>query len=211
MIAAPAVDVKGGRCVQLVGGRPDAVAVSLPDPGAAADRWYAAGFRTLHVVDLDAALGSGDNLEVILDVLAATEAETQVGGGIRDDARAQALLEGGADRIVVGTRSIHACSCGRTSPPRMPSSTAARMPQLTSVRPESCGHSESVMKPRAERTSFGRLASRSNVRSWRDESKRSRRWYAARMRPYACSMRMTPSSVPRETTRTDSTCGSRFR
>ena len=106
MIAAPAVDVKGGRCVQLVGGRPDSVAVSLPDPVAAAERWYAAGFATLHVVDLDAALGSGDNLAVILDVLAATEAETQVGGGIRDDARAQALLEGGADRIVVGTRAL---------------------------------------------------------------------------------------------------------
>lgn len=106
MIAAPAVDVKGGRCVQLVGGEPDAVAVSLPDPGAAADRWYAAGFGTLHVVDLDAALGSGDNLDVILAVLAASEAETQVGGGIRDDARAEALLNGGADRIVVGTRAL---------------------------------------------------------------------------------------------------------
>jgi phosphoribosylformimino-5-aminoimidazole carboxamide ribotide isomerase len=106
VIAAPAVDVKGGRCVQLVGGRPDAVAVSLPDPVAAADRWYAAGFGTLHVVDLDAALGSGDNLAVILDVIAATEADTQVGGGIRDDARAQALLDGGADRIVVGTRAL---------------------------------------------------------------------------------------------------------
>ena len=106
MIAAPAVDLKGGRCVQLVGGRPDAVAVSLPDPVAAAQRWHAAGFGTLHVVDLDAALGSGDNLPLILDVLGATEAETQVGGGIRDDARAEALLEGGADRIVVGTRAL---------------------------------------------------------------------------------------------------------
>jgi phosphoribosylformimino-5-aminoimidazole carboxamide ribotide isomerase len=106
VIAAPAVDVKGGRCVQLVGGRPDAVAVSLPDPVAAADSWYAAGFGTLHVVDLDAALGSGDNLAIILDVLAATEAETQVGGGIRDDARAESLLDGGADRIVVGTRAL---------------------------------------------------------------------------------------------------------
>jgi phosphoribosylformimino-5-aminoimidazole carboxamide ribotide isomerase len=106
VIAAPAVDVKGGRCVQLVGGRPDAVAVSLPDPVAAAERWYRAGFGTLHVVDLDAALGSGDNLPVILDVVRATEAETQVGGGIRDDARALALLEGGADRIVVGTRAL---------------------------------------------------------------------------------------------------------
>lgn len=106
MIAAPAVDLKGGRCVQLVGGRPDDVRVSLPDPVAAAERWHALGFGTLHVVDLDAALGSGDNLEVILDVIRATPAETQVGGGVRDEARAEALLQAGADRVVVGTRAL---------------------------------------------------------------------------------------------------------
>jgi phosphoribosylformimino-5-aminoimidazole carboxamide ribotide isomerase len=106
VIAAPAVDLKGGRCVQLVGGRPDDVAVSLPDPVAAARRWYDAGFGTLHVVDLDAALGSGDNLDVIIDVIRATPAETQVGGGVRDEARAATLLQVGADRVVVGTRAL---------------------------------------------------------------------------------------------------------
>lgn len=106
MIAAPAVDLKGGRCVQLVGGRPDDERVSLPDPVAQAERWYAGGFGTVHVVDLDAALGSGDNLDVILRILGATGADTQVGGGIRDDARASVLLDAGVDRIVVGTRAI---------------------------------------------------------------------------------------------------------
>jgi len=106
MIAAPAVDLKGGRCVQLVGGRPDDVAVSLPDPIAAAERWYGAGFGTLHVVDLDAALGLGDNLGVILDLIQAIPATTQVGGGIRTDERAEALLDAGASRIVVGTRAL---------------------------------------------------------------------------------------------------------
>jgi phosphoribosylformimino-5-aminoimidazole carboxamide ribotide isomerase len=106
VIAAPAVDLRGGRCVQLVGGRPEDERVSLPDPVAAALGWHDAGFATLHVVDLDAALGSGDNLDLVLDVVAATPATTQVGGGIRDDARAERLLEGGADRIVVGTRAL---------------------------------------------------------------------------------------------------------
>jgi phosphoribosylformimino-5-aminoimidazole carboxamide ribotide isomerase len=106
VIAAPAVDLKGGRCVQLVGGRPDDERVSLPDPVAVAKRWYETGFATLHVVDLDAALGSGDNLDLVLEIVAATEATTQVGGGIRDDERAERLLEGGADRIVVGTRAL---------------------------------------------------------------------------------------------------------
>lgn len=106
MIAAPAVDLKGGRCVQLVGGRPEDERVSLPDPVAVAVRWRDAGFGTLHVVDLDAALGSGDNLDLVLEIVAATDATTQVGGGIRDDARAARLLEGGVDRIVVGTRAV---------------------------------------------------------------------------------------------------------
>ena len=106
MIAAPAVDLKGGRCVQLVGGRPEDERVSLPDPVAAALRWRDAGFGTLHVVDLDAALGSGENLELVLEIIAATDATTQVGGGIRDDERAARLLDGGADRVVVGTRAL---------------------------------------------------------------------------------------------------------
>lgn len=106
MIAAPAVDVRGGRCVQLVGGRPEAEAVSLPDPVAVAERWWQSGFGTLHLVDLDAALGSGDNFALLKELLTATKAETQVGGGIRDDDRADALIAAGADRIIVGTRAL---------------------------------------------------------------------------------------------------------
>ena len=106
MIAAPAVDLRGGRCVQLVGGRPEDERVSLPDPVAVAERWWQAGFGTLHFVDLDAALGDGDNLDVLRKLLAATPAETQVGGGVRDGARIDALLEAGADRIIVGTKAI---------------------------------------------------------------------------------------------------------
>jgi phosphoribosylformimino-5-aminoimidazole carboxamide ribotide isomerase len=106
VIAAPAVDLRGGRCVQLVGGRPEDERVSLPDPVAVAERWWETGFRTLHLVDLDAALGSGDNLDVLRDLLTATPAQTQVGWGIRDDDRAAALVDAGADRIVVGTRAL---------------------------------------------------------------------------------------------------------
>lgn len=106
MIAIPAVDVRGGRCVQLVGGRPEDERISLPDPVEVARRWWDQGFTSLHVVDLDAALGAGDNLPVLERVVAATGAETQVGGGVRDDARATALLAAGADRVVVGTRAL---------------------------------------------------------------------------------------------------------
>jgi phosphoribosylformimino-5-aminoimidazole carboxamide ribotide isomerase len=106
VIVAPAVDLKGGRCVQLVGGRPDRVAVELPDPVAAARRWHDAGFSTLHVVDLDAALGSGGDPDAVLRVITGTPALTQVGGGVRDSERATTLLEAGASRIVVGTRAL---------------------------------------------------------------------------------------------------------
>lgn len=106
MRAVPAVDVRRGRCVQLVGGRPEEERVSLPDPAAVARRWWSAGFRSLHVVDLDAALGSGDNRDVVRRILDATGADVQVGGGVRDEAAVEGLLAGGADRVVVGTRAV---------------------------------------------------------------------------------------------------------
>jgi len=106
MVAAPAVDLKGGRCVQLVGGSVDEERISLPDPVAQAVRWAERGFSTLHIVDLDAALGTGDNLDLALKIAKATPAETQVGGGIRDFDRAATLLDAGVDRIVVGTRAV---------------------------------------------------------------------------------------------------------
>lgn len=106
MIAAAAVDVRGGRCVQLVGGRPEEERVSLPDPVEVAERWWATGFRTLHVVDLDAALGTGDNRAAVRALCRATEATVQVGGGLRDEDAVADVLDAGADRAVVGTRAV---------------------------------------------------------------------------------------------------------
>ena len=106
MIAVPAVDVSGGRCVQWVGGLPETERVSLPDPAAVAARWWRKGFRTLHVVDLDAALGRGDNRAVVRDLIACTDALTQFGGGVRDRAGIERALAAGADRVIVGTRAV---------------------------------------------------------------------------------------------------------
>jgi phosphoribosylformimino-5-aminoimidazole carboxamide ribotide isomerase len=108
MIATPAVDLKGGQCVQLVGGRPEDEALSRPDPVAQALDWTAQGFEALHLVDLDAALGSGDNREIFAEILEVVpdEIDVQIGGGIRDDAVAEAVLALGPARIVVGTRAI---------------------------------------------------------------------------------------------------------
>lgn len=106
MIAVPAVDLKEGRCVQLVGGVWEEERVSLPDPVAVAQRWRARGFRTLHLVDLDAALEKGDNLGTLTRIAAEAPGEVQVGGGVRTGDRAEALFQAGANRVIVGTRAV---------------------------------------------------------------------------------------------------------
>src|SRR5688572_1939197 len=106
MIAVPAVDLREGRCVQLVGGRPEEEKVSLPMPSNVALKWWDTGFKQLHVVDLDAAMGKGDNNGLVGEVVVASPAETQVGGGVRDDDRAEFLFAAGANRVIVGTRAV---------------------------------------------------------------------------------------------------------
>jgi len=106
MIAAPAVDLRQGRCVQLIGGRPEDGKVSLPDPVARALTWWEMGFEDLHVVDLDAALSRGHNRDVIRDIVEATGATVQVGGGVRDTSSVEEILDLGVERVIVGTRAI---------------------------------------------------------------------------------------------------------
>jgi phosphoribosylformimino-5-aminoimidazole carboxamide ribotide isomerase len=106
VIAWPAVDLRGGRVVQWVGGRPEAERFNIPDPLAVARRWVAAGFAGLHVVDLDAALGSGDNRAAIREILDGVAVPVQVGGGVRDEALVDELLDCGAARVIVGTRAV---------------------------------------------------------------------------------------------------------
>ncbi len=106
MIAIPAVDLRDGACVQLVGGSYDAERVRLDDPIEVARDWLRMGFTRLHVVDLDAALRRGSNAPLIRDLLADCAADVQVGGGVRDEDRIETLLEDGATRVVVGTRAL---------------------------------------------------------------------------------------------------------
>lgn len=106
MLAIPAIDLRDAHCVQLVGGDYDREAVRLDDPVQVARRWIAGGFARLHVVDLDAATGRGDNRAVIRELLRQADVPVQVGGGVRDDETLSALLGEGADWVVVGTRGI---------------------------------------------------------------------------------------------------------
>jgi phosphoribosylformimino-5-aminoimidazole carboxamide ribotide isomerase len=106
MIAIPAVDVREGACVQLVGGAYDDERVRLDDPAGVARRWAALGLRRLHAVDLDAATGRGSNAATLRAVAGDPALDVQIGGGIRDGDAVERWLEAGARHVVVGTRAL---------------------------------------------------------------------------------------------------------
>lgn len=103
MIVIPAVDLRGGRAVRLRRGDPSEETAYADDPVAIAERFQEEGARRLHVIDLDAALGEGDNREVVRDICRAVVVPVQVGGGIRSLEAAAAVLEAGAARAILGT------------------------------------------------------------------------------------------------------------
>jgi phosphoribosylformimino-5-aminoimidazole carboxamide ribotide isomerase len=106
MIAFPAVDLREGACVQLVGGSFQQERVRLDDPIGVARMWERYGFNFLHVVDLDAAVGRGSNFGVVRDLLSDASVPVQVGGGIRSGETVDELFEAGAARVIVGTRAL---------------------------------------------------------------------------------------------------------
>jgi phosphoribosylformimino-5-aminoimidazole carboxamide ribotide isomerase len=106
MIALPAIDLREGACVQLVGGDYAREAVRVPDPLDQVFRFRDMGFRALHVVDLDAATGRGNNAPAIARIAREAGMRLQVGGGVRSHERAKELFDLGVERIVVGTRAL---------------------------------------------------------------------------------------------------------
>jgi phosphoribosylformimino-5-aminoimidazole carboxamide ribotide isomerase len=106
MIAIPAVDLRDGACVQLVGGSYAEERVRLGNPMDVVRSWEHYGFQRLHLVDLDAATGRGSNFPLIRDILADATVSVQVGGGVRTDERVEELLAAGASRVIVGTRAL---------------------------------------------------------------------------------------------------------
>ncbi len=101
----PAVDVREGSVVQLVGGE-RGTGRTYGEPSDAAARWIDAGASTLHLVDLDGAFeGTRRNAEAI-EAIAANPVDTQVGGGIRSASDAIGLLERGIDRVILGTAAV---------------------------------------------------------------------------------------------------------
>ncbi len=102
----PAVDVADGKAVRLTQGEAGSE-TDYGDPVEAAMQWINAGAEWIHLVDLDAAFGRGDNRALIREVVsAASSVKIELSGGIRDDASLEAALEAGATRVNLGTAAL---------------------------------------------------------------------------------------------------------
>ncbi|WP_342306354.1 1-(5-phosphoribosyl)-5-[(5-phosphoribosylamino)methylideneamino]imidazole-4-carboxamide isomerase [Methanolobus sp. ZRKC5] len=107
----PAVDMRNGKCVQLVQGIPGSEMVSIDDPVAVAKDWVSQGAKTLHLIDLDGAIdGERKNATIIEKIVKECKPlgmEIQVGGGIRSFENAADLLKLGVDRVILSTAAIN--------------------------------------------------------------------------------------------------------
>lgn len=105
LILLPAVDVRAGKAVRLVRGELSAES-QYGEPLEAALAFQEAGAKWLHLVDLDAAFGTGDNQEVLREVIAKLEIQVELSGGIRDEDSLTRALATGCARINLGTAAL---------------------------------------------------------------------------------------------------------
>ena len=101
----PAVDVKDGRAVRLVQGELDAE-TSYGNPLEVALEFQAAGAEWLHLVDLDAAFGRGENSALLAEVVGKLDIKVELSGGIRDDESLRRALATGCKRVNLGTAAL---------------------------------------------------------------------------------------------------------
>ncbi len=103
----PAIDLRGGKCVRLQQGDYARETVFSDDPVAMAQQFAADGAKYLHLVDLDGARdGKPTNHEIVRKIVAAVDMECELGGGVRDEATINALLDTGIGRVVLGTAAL---------------------------------------------------------------------------------------------------------
>ncbi|HEY2803696.1 MAG TPA: 1-(5-phosphoribosyl)-5-[(5-phosphoribosylamino)methylideneamino]imidazole-4-carboxamide isomerase [Actinomycetota bacterium] len=106
MIVIPAIDLRGGRCVRLRRGDPSQQTTYGAEPVDIARAFEQRGAETIHVVDLDAAFGTGDNQDTITDICDAVMIPVQVGGGLRSVVNLMQAQIAGASRVVLGTAAV---------------------------------------------------------------------------------------------------------
>jgi len=126
VILYPAIDLKGGQCVRLLHGDMSKATVFSDSPADQAERFIAAGFSWLHVVDLDGAIeGRAANAPAVSAILNRVSAPVQLGGGVRTMAAIEYWLEAGISRVILGTVAV--------SDPALVKSAALRFPEQIAV------------------------------------------------------------------------------
>jgi 1-(5-phosphoribosyl)-5-[(5-phosphoribosylamino)methylideneamino] imidazole-4-carboxamide isomerase/N-(5'phosphoribosyl)anthranilate isomerase len=105
LVLLPAVDVASGRAVRLVQGAAGSE-TEYGEPLDAALSWQEQGAEWIHLVDLDAAFGRGDNHALLAEVTKRLDVSVELSGGIRDDASLEAALATGAARVNIGTAAL---------------------------------------------------------------------------------------------------------
>jgi phosphoribosyl isomerase A len=113
-VLLPAVDVAGGVAVRLVQGEAG-TETAYGSPLDAALQWQEQGAHWLHLVDLDAAFGRGDNAELIAAVVDSLDIDVELSGGIRDDTSLKAALGTGCRRVNIGTAALEQPDWVRTA------------------------------------------------------------------------------------------------
>ncbi|MBU4534423.1 MAG: 1-(5-phosphoribosyl)-5-[(5-phosphoribosylamino)methylideneamino]imidazole-4-carboxamide isomerase [Euryarchaeota archaeon] len=106
MLIMPAVDIKNGKCVQLVQGKPGTEQIIIENPQKVAQNWEELGAEIIHVIDLDGAFGNPDNIKIVQNILKEVSVPIQLGGGIRNQEYAKKLLDSGVERLILGTMAI---------------------------------------------------------------------------------------------------------
>ena len=107
MYIIPAIDLRDGKCVRLIQGRYDRQINYEDDPVKQARQFSLAGAKWLHIVDLDGAkLGRPVNTDAISAIVALGLFKIEVGGGLRDEASIQKLLDIGIERVIIGTKAV---------------------------------------------------------------------------------------------------------
>ena len=106
MLIIPAIDLQNGKVVRLLKGKMENKTIYYEDPIEPANRFIELGAKTLHIIDLDGAYGTGNNFEVIKRIINNYSVEIQVGGGIRSLEKAEELYNLGVERVICGTAAI---------------------------------------------------------------------------------------------------------
>jgi phosphoribosylformimino-5-aminoimidazole carboxamide ribotide isomerase len=106
MIVIPAIDLMDGKCVRLLMGKPETKKVYFNDPLIPLKMFTQDGAEWIHIIDLDATLNLGENMNVIKRILKEAKVKVQVGGGINSFEKAGELIKHGASRVIFGTALI---------------------------------------------------------------------------------------------------------